>query len=96
MTACATQATNPAGEKRSILARIGIGLLRVYQAWSSTRPPHCRYDPSCSHYAVDALSVHGFFKGIWLALRRIGRCHPWGGMGYDPVPAKSETDRAPR
>lgn len=46
----------------------------------------CRYTPTCSGYAIEALQVHGVFKGGWLAFRRILRCHPWGGSGYDPVP----------
>jgi putative membrane protein insertion efficiency factor len=49
----------------------------------------CRYDPTCSAYAMEALKVHGGIKGGWLTLRRIGRCHPWGGMGVDDVPPKS-------
>jgi len=47
---------------------------------------NCRYQPTCSAYAEEALCKHGAFKGGWLALKRIGRCHPWGGSGYDPVP----------
>ncbi len=46
----------------------------------------CRYTPSCSEYALEALRTRGAFKGSWLSLKRIGRCHPWGGCGYDPVP----------
>lgn len=46
----------------------------------------CRFQPSCSQYALDALARHGALRGSWLALRRILRCHPWGGHGYDPVP----------
>lgn len=49
-------------------------------------PASCRYTPTCSQYAISALKKYGPFKGLWLALKRIGRCHPWGGSGYDPVP----------
>lgn len=48
--------------------------------------PRCRFHPTCSEYALEALSAHGALKGGWLALRRIARCHPWGASGYDPVP----------
>lgn len=49
-------------------------------------PPACRYTPTCSRYALEALRKHGPLKGTWLAVKRICRCHPWGGSGYDPVP----------
>ncbi len=64
-----------------------IALIRVYQlVISPLLGPKCRYTPTCSHYGIEALKKYGLIKGGWLALRRIGRCHPWGGHGYDPVP----------
>ncbi|WP_221409268.1 membrane protein insertion efficiency factor YidD [Dysgonomonas alginatilytica] len=53
---------------------------------SPLKPPTCRYTPTCSEYAVQAVKKHGPVKGTWLAMKRISRCHPWGGHGYDPVP----------
>lgn len=53
---------------------------------SPITPPSCRFTPSCSVYAIEALKKHGPIKGLWLAIRRILRCHPWGGHGHDPVP----------
>ena len=71
-----------------MLKRILIGLIRLYQlAISSWTPSSCRFAPSCSAYAIEAIEGHGALRGTWLAVRRIGRCHPWGGFGYDPVPA---------
>ena len=62
-------------------------IIRFYQVVISPwLGPKCRYTPTCSHYAVEALKKHGPVKGFWLALKRISRCHPWGGSGYDPVP----------
>ena len=59
----------------------------IYQkAISPYTPPSCRFTPTCSEYARQALLKHGPLKGLWLAVRRILRCHPWGGSGYDPVP----------
>ena len=64
-----------------------LKLVRFYQvAISPMLPPRCRYAPTCSQYAVEALQKHGAYKGSMLALRRICRCHPFGGSGYDPVP----------
>lgn len=63
-------------------------LVRLYQLLlSPVLPPSCRYLPTCSDYAIEALAQHGVIAGSWLALRRLARCHPWGGSGYDPVPA---------
>jgi len=64
-----------------------IFLIRIYQYTISPYFPNsCRYVPSCSHYGIEAFRKHGVFKGFWLTLKRILRCHPWGGSGYDPVP----------
>ena len=64
-----------------------ILLVRFYQvAISPLKPPTCRFSPTCSTYALEALKKYGLLKGGGLALRRIMRCHPWGGSGYDPVP----------
>lgn len=54
---------------------------------------NCRFEPTCSEYAMQALREHGAFRGSWLAAKRIGRCHPWGGRGYDPVPRGDRQDR---
>ena len=62
-------------------------LVRFYQiAISPLKPPTCRFTPTCSSYALEAFKRYGLFKGGMLAIRRIMRCHPWGGSGYDPVP----------
>ena len=58
----------------------------AYRFARSGAPPACRYEPTCSAYALGALERHGARRGVWLTLRRLGRCHPWGGFGYDPVP----------
>ena len=67
-------------------ARVLRGAVRGYQKLRAGRPSPCRFDPSCSTYAVEALERHGALRGTWLSLRRLARCHPWGGMGWDPVP----------
>ncbi|MDA0356205.1 MAG: membrane protein insertion efficiency factor YidD [Bacteroidetes bacterium] len=78
--------------KRVLIAPF-IFLVRFYQIIiSPLTPASCRYQPTCSHYTLDALRVHGLFRGGWIALKRIGRCHPWGGSGYDPVPEKFDQD----
>lgn len=61
--------------------------IRLYQRHISPMlPPACRFTPTCSQYAIEAIEKHGPAKGLFLAVRRILRCHPWGGSGYDPVP----------
>ncbi|MFN4985616.1 MAG: membrane protein insertion efficiency factor YidD [Ignavibacteria bacterium] len=71
------------------MSHILIACIRVYQrVISPLLPPSCRYTPTCSQYAVEALQVHGWMKGSLLAVRRIGRCHPLHPGGYDPVPPK--------
>jgi uncharacterized protein len=70
----------------SLTAQAMRTAIRTYQLARAGRPSPCRYDPSCSQYALEAIEGHGAVRGGWLAVRRVGRCHPWGGMGYDPVP----------
>lgn len=68
-----------------------VWLIKSYQKWISPLfPAKCRYQPTCSHYCVEALQKHGFFRGGFLGLKRIFSCHPWGGSGYDPVPKKEK------
>ncbi|NIR44541.1 MAG: membrane protein insertion efficiency factor YidD [Gemmatimonadetes bacterium] len=70
-----------------MLTRFLVTLVRGYQvAISPILPPACRYTPSCSQYAIEALRRYGAAKGSWLAVRRICRCHPFRAGGYDPVP----------
>jgi len=70
-----------------ILALPFIALIKLYQVIISPwLGPQCRYNPTCSAYGVEALKKYGLFKGGWLTLKRIARCHPWGKHGYDPVP----------
>ena len=66
---------------------IVMALIRLYQlTLSPLLPPSCRFEPSCSHYSYDAVKQFGFFKGGWLSVKRISRCHPFHPGGYDPVP----------
>ena len=70
-----------------------IGLLRVYRAVISPVYGNvCKYYPSCSAYALEAVTVHGAVKGSWLSARRLASCHPWGAGGYDPVPGTPAAD----
>jgi len=74
---------------RDVLIWIAIIPIRIYQYLiSPLLPTSCRHAPTCSHYAIEALKVHGMIRGTYLALHRILRCHPWGTHGIDPVPPK--------
>mgnify|MGYP000954872430 FL=1 len=67
--------------------KVAILVVKFYQfSIRPLLPNACRYNPSCSHYSIEAIKKYGALKGGWLGLKRIARCHPWGGQGYDPVP----------
>ena len=69
------------------MRRGALALIRFYQHYiSPSRPPACRFQPSCSHYGYEAIERYGLVRGSWLALRRLARCHPLHAMSYDPVP----------
>lgn len=69
------------------MRRAAVLAIRLYQkSVSPYLPSACRYLPTCSHYAQDAVERYGAIRGTWLGLKRLARCHPWGGRGYDPVP----------
>lgn len=70
-----------------MLSKILIGVVRGYQLFiSPLKPPTCRFVPTCSQYMIEAVRKHGALKGFRLGIKRMRRCHPWGGSGYDPVP----------
>lgn len=74
-----------------LLQALMVKAIRFYQiVISPLMPPACRYQPTCTYYAIEAIQVHGPLAGLWLTIKRICRCHPWGGHGYDPVPPKKE------
>lgn len=73
----------------STVRRLAIAPVRFYQRFlSPLKPPTCRFSPTCSQYAIEAVEAHGIARGSWLALRRIARCHPFTAGGLDPVPPK--------
>jgi putative membrane protein insertion efficiency factor len=83
-----------AGSAGKLLSRPLLVLIRGYRKFISPMlGANCRFEPSCSAYAEEAVCEYGVVRGGWLALRRIGRCHPWGGSGYDPVPSRESGER---
>jgi len=77
-----------------MIGKLIVGIARLWQ-WgpSAILPPTCRYSPSCSNYMIEAVQKFGAIKGGWLGIKRLLRCHPWGGYGYDPVPCNCSKDR---
>lgn len=70
-----------------VVARVLLAVVRIYQSTVFFRAPRCRFSPSCSQYAVEALTLHGAVRGSWLSVRRLLRCHPFHPGGLDPVPS---------
>jgi uncharacterized protein len=79
-------AASPPVRRPTFVARVFMLPVRAWRLLSVHLPPRCRFHPSCSQYALDALALHGAWRGTWLAVRRVGRCHPWHAGGFDPVP----------
>ena len=76
---------------KKFLRKIVTLPIRFYQlAISPLLGSNCRYQPTCSNYMIEAIEEWGIFKGLWLGIKRISRCHPWGGHGHDPVPKREE------
>lgn len=76
--------------RNSLVKLLSLPILFYRYSISPLFPPCCRFTPTCSQYALEALKIHGPIKGTWLSIRRICRCHPWGGSGYDPVPPRGK------
>ena len=82
--------------RRSYKLEANFTFVKLYRiAISPWLGINCRFQPTCSEYTIEALREHGALRGTWLAGKRIGRCHPWGGSGYDPVPGTDEDDDEP-
>ena len=75
----------------SFAARAGMRAIRGYQVVMAGTTSRCRFAPTCSEYTREAIEVHGFGRGTWMGIRRVGRCHPWHPGGFDPVPAPRTT-----
>ncbi len=75
-----------------MLSSISCFFIKIYQKIPGPWHRMCRYYPTCSDYALEAIKTYGFVKGWYLSLKRILRCNPWGGFGYDPVPQKKEKE----
>lgn len=72
--------------RKFLISLLTLPILLYQRCISPMTPPSCRFTPTCSQYALEAIKKHGPIKGLYLAVRRLLRCHPWGGSGYDPVP----------
>lgn len=85
--------SHPNNNTIGLWARLFIRAFRIYQYFiSPVLRAHCRFDPSCSQYAIESLARFGLVHGLYLTVRRLARCHPWGGFGFDPVPQKRDCD----
>ena len=86
-TSVRSRPTSPLRVLAELPSRLLLGLVRFYRAFiSPALPKSCRYQPTCSQFALEAIIKHGALKGSWLTVKRIARCQPWGGSGWDPVP----------
>lgn len=86
----------PIGSRRvGLAARLALVCIRAYQRVFAFRPSPCRFVPSCSNYALDAYEYRGALVGSWLTVKRLARCNPWGGHGWDPVPGSPSHEHGP-